>query len=209
MEIIVVEEEREAGGALVGGVIRTSISPFASECLDEAFGLSIGLWAVRFSEEMFEAELLAGFGKEIGAIGRAAIGQDALDGNAMSLVEGDGLVEGCQDTGDFFIGKETGKGQARMVIDGDMEGLGAGAWIAVGTIAGSANAGLEKAAKLFNIKMKELAWRGAFVAHNRRLGRIECSQAIEAVTLKDAGKGSFGDGKNHKDLGVGTALATE
>ena len=68
---------------------------------------------------------------------------------------------------------------------------------------------LEKAAKLFNIKMKEIAGGGAFVTQDRRLGRIEGGQAIEAMTSEDAGKGSFGDGKNHEDLGVRTALAAE
>jgi hypothetical protein len=40
-----------------------------------------------------------------------------------------------------------------MIIDGDVERLDAGAWIAMGTIAGGANTGLMEAAKLFNIKM--------------------------------------------------------
>jgi hypothetical protein len=109
----------------------------------------------------------------------------------MSLIEGDGLMEGGEDAGDFFIRKETGESEAGMVIDGDVEGFGAGAWIAVRTIAGGADARLKKAAKLFNIKMKELAWRGAFVTHDGRLGWIEGSQAVEAVPLEDAGKGSF------------------
>jgi hypothetical protein len=78
-----------------------------------------------------------------------------------------------------------------MVIDGDVKGLEAGAWIAVGTVAGGADAGLEKAAKLFNIKMKQLAGSGAFVTKDRRLGRIECRQAVEAMAFEDAGKGSF------------------
>jgi len=78
-----------------------------------------------------------------------------------------------------------------MIVDGDVEGLGAGAWIAVGAIACGADAGLMKAAKLFNIKMKQLAGGGAFVTHDRRLGRIEGSQAVEAMPLEDAGKGSF------------------
>ena len=81
--------------------------------------------------------------------------------------------------------------------------------IAVRAVAGGADAGLEKAAQLFNIKMKEFAGGGAFVAHHRRLGRIEGRQAIEAVASEDAGKGSFGDGKDHEDLSVGTALAAE
>jgi len=78
-----------------------------------------------------------------------------------------------------------------MIIDGDVKGLDAGAWIAMGTITGGANAGLMKAAKLFNIKMKQIAGRGAFVTQDRRLGRIEGSEAVEAVALEDAGKGSF------------------
>ena len=127
----------------------------------------------------------------------------------MSLVEGDGLMERSENAGSFFIGKKTGESEAGMVIDGDVKGLGAGAGIAMGTVAGGADAGLVKAAKLFNIKMKEIAGGGAFVTQDRRLGRIEGGQAIEAMTSEDAGKGSFGDGKNHEDLGVRTALAAE
>ena len=78
-----------------------------------------------------------------------------------------------------------------MVINGDVEGLGARARITMRTVAGGADAGLEKAAKLFNIKMKQLAWRGAFVTQDWRLGRIEGSQAMEAVAIENAGKGSF------------------
>ena len=79
----------------------------------------------------------------------------------------------------------------------------------MGTVAGGADAGVKKAAKLFNIKMKQLAWGGAFVTDDRRLGRIEGRQAVEALTLENAGKGSFGDGKDHEDLSVGPALAAE
>jgi hypothetical protein len=132
-----------------------------------------------------------------------------LDGDAMGLVEGHGLVEGGQDAGSFFIGEKTGESQAGMIIDGDVEGLDAGAGIAMGAIAGGADAGLVKAAQLFNIQMKQLAGRGAFVTHDRRLGRIEGRQAVETMALEDAGKGSFGDGKDHEDLSVRTALAAE
>jgi len=118
-------------------------------------------------------------------------------------------MESGENAGSFFVWEEGGKSETGMVIDCDVEGLSAGARIAVGAIACSANAWLEKAAKLFNIKMKELAWRGAFVAHNWRLRRIESSQAIEAMALEDAREGGFGDGKDHEDLSVGTALAAE
>ena len=35
-----------------------------------------------------------------------------MDGDAVGFVKGDGLVESVQDAGSFFVGKETGKGQA-------------------------------------------------------------------------------------------------
>jgi len=69
MEIVVMEIEGEESGAVFTGVIRTSISPFAGDGLDEAFGLTVGLRAIGFGEEMLEAELLAGGGKELGAVG--------------------------------------------------------------------------------------------------------------------------------------------
>lgn len=119
------------------------------------------------------------------------VSEDGLDGDAVGIVEGDGLVESSQDAGSFFIWEKGGESQAGVIVDGDMEGLCACAWITVGTIACGADAGLIKAAKLFNIKMKQLAGSGAFVTHDRRLWRVEGSQAIEAVASEDAGKGSF------------------
>jgi hypothetical protein len=91
VEIVVVEIEREEGGAVVRGVIRTSISPLASEGLDEAFGLAVGLGAIGTSEEMLDAQLEAGSGEELGAISGAAVGEDLLDEDAVSLVKSDGL----------------------------------------------------------------------------------------------------------------------
>lgn len=209
VEVVVVEEEREAGSALVTGVVRAGVSPFACESLNEAFGLAIGLRAVRTGEAMLEAQLMAGLGEELGAISGAAVGEDALDGDAMSFVEVDGLMESSQDTGSFLIGEERGKSQAGMIINGDVERLDAGTRIAMRTIAGGADAGLKEAAQLFNIKMKQFARSGPFVAESGRPGRVEGSQAVETVAAEDAGKGSFGDGKNHKDLSVGTTLTAE
>ena len=68
MEIVVMEEEREEGGAVDTGVVRAGISPLASDGLDEAFGLAVGLGAIGSGKEMLEAELVAGRGKEFGAI---------------------------------------------------------------------------------------------------------------------------------------------
>ena len=65
VEIVVVEIEREEGGAVVTGVVRASVSPLAGDGLDEAFGLAVGLRAIGTSEEMADAQLVAGSGEEL------------------------------------------------------------------------------------------------------------------------------------------------
>ena len=177
--------------------------------MDEAFGLAIGLGPVRTSEAMLEAQLMAGLGEEFGSISRAAVGEDALDVDAVSLVESDGLMESGQDTGSFFIWEEGGESQAGMIIDGDVKGFDTGARITMRAVAGGADAGVEETAKLFNIKMKELAWSGAFVAYRRGPWRVEGGEAVETMTAQDAGKSGLGDGQSHEDLSVGTALTAE
>jgi hypothetical protein len=153
MEIVVMEVAWEEGSAVVTGIIRAGVSPLSGDGLDEAFGLAIGLGTIGFGEAMLEAQLLAGGGKEFGTIGRAAIGEDGLDGDAMSAVKGQRLLESGQDRGDFFVREKGGKSDSRMVIDGDVKGFNTGTWVAVRTVAGGADAGLGEAAKLFNIKM--------------------------------------------------------
>jgi len=69
VEIIVVKVEREEGCSVNTGVVRTSIGPLASDGLDEAFGLAIGLGAIGTSEEMTQAEIFASGGEEFRAIG--------------------------------------------------------------------------------------------------------------------------------------------
>ena len=69
MEIVVMEKEREESGAVITGVVGASVGPLASDGLDEAFGLAVGLRAIGFGEAMDEAQLLAGGRKEFGAVG--------------------------------------------------------------------------------------------------------------------------------------------
>lgn len=96
-----------------------------------------------------------------------------------------------------------------MVINGDVKGFGSGAGIAMGTVAGGADTWLVKASKLLDIKVKELAWGGAFITDDRRFRRVERGEAVKTVALEDAGESGFGDGEDHEHLGVRTALAAE
>ena len=148
MEVIVMKVVRKKGSSLVAGVIASGIGPFAGDGLDEALGLAIGLWAVRSGETVFDAEFLAGGGEEFGAIGGASISEEASDLDAMVFVEGHGLAQSLQGAGDLLVGMEAGKGEAGVVIDGDVQTLDAGAGVAMGAVAGGAHAGLLEAARV-------------------------------------------------------------
>jgi hypothetical protein len=127
----------------------------------------------------------------------------------MGFVEGDGLVESVENAFDFFVGEQTGKGEAAMIINGDMEAFDAGPAIAQGAIAGGADAGALEAAQLLDVEVEKIARMRVLVALRRRLGRFECGEAMEAVAAQDAGKGGFGNIQHGEDLGVGTALAAQ
>ena len=56
MPVVVVEEELETRGTLVGMGVSVGVGPLAEAGLDEALGLAIGLWGVGSGEAMLEAE---------------------------------------------------------------------------------------------------------------------------------------------------------
>lgn len=132
-----------------------------------------------------------------------------MDLNAMGGVKGEGLVESKEDAGDFFVGKKTSESEAAMVIHGDVEGLDPGTRIAGGAIAGGADAGAGEAAEFLDVEVKELAGMGAFVTDHGRFGRLQGRESIKMMSAQDAGEGGLGDGQDHEDLSIGTALAAE
>jgi len=209
VEVVVMKVVRKEGSTVVAGVIGTGIGPLAGDGLDEAFGLAVSLGAIRFGEEMCEAELMAGGGEGFGAIGGAAISQELLDVDAVSGVEGEGLVEGVEDALGPFVREQTSEGEAGMVIDGDVEAFDASAWVAGGAIAGGADTGMAEAAELLDVEVEELAGEVAFVTLGGRFGRFESGETIEMMAAQDAGESGLGDGQDHQDLSVGTALAAE
>jgi len=209
MEVVVMKVMRKEGSAVIAGVVGPGIGPLTGDGLDEAFGLAVSLRAIGFGEEMFEAELMAGGGEGFGAIGGAAIGEDLMDDDAMSGVEGDGLVQSVEDALRPFVREQTSEGEAGVVVDGDVKTFEAGAWVAEGAITGGADAWASEAAELLDVEVEEVAWRSAFVAQDRRFWRFERREAIKVMTAQDAGKSGLGDGENHPDLSVRAALAAQ
>ena len=209
MEVIVMKIERKEGGAVVTGPVRAGIGPFTGDGLDEALGLAIGLRPTGFGKAMLEAELLAGLSEEFGAISGAAIGEDAQDGDAMVLVEGDGLVKGGEDALGFFVWKEGGEGEAGMLIDGDVKRFDADPRVAHGAITGGTDAWRLEAAQLLDVEVEKITGRIAFVADEGRFWRFEGGEPVEPMAAQDAGKRGRGNAKDAADLRAGTALAAQ
>ena len=55
MEVIVMKVVRKISSAMTAGVVGTGVGPLAGDGLDEAFGLAIGLRAIRPGKAMFDA----------------------------------------------------------------------------------------------------------------------------------------------------------
>jgi len=207
--IVIVEEEvRKIGSAMVAGLVGASVGPFASDGLDEPFGFTVCLRPVWASEAVFDAELATGGGEVFGTVGGAAIGQDALDLDVVKSVEVDGLVEGVEDAWDFLVWEDAGKGEAGMIIDSDVEAFDACAGVAHGAIARGANAWHREAAEFFDVQMEEFAWVVTFVADDGR-ARLQSRETVEAVPAEDPGDGGLGNRDHGEDLGVGATLAAQ
>ena len=186
MMVIFEDIVREEGGALCAGAVAASVGPFAGDSLDEALGFAVGLGAIRAGELVLDAEAIAGGGKGVGAVADAAVGEDALDGDAMEGVEADGLFEGGDNAGDLFVGQDTGVGDAGAVIDGDVQGLDAGAFAAIGAVARAAHPRTVEAAEFLDVEMEEFAGLIPLVTAHGRRSRLERGEAIEAVATQDA-----------------------
>jgi len=182
--VIIVEVEREIAGALVAGAKAAAIGPLSGECLDEAFGLTVGLRAIRSGGAMDETEFATGGGKSMRTVADAIVGEDFADGDVVAGKEGDGLVEGGDDVGDFLIGFDAGKAQAGVIVDRDVDGFDPGTFTAVGTIARAANAWADEAAQLLDIEMEQFTGCSPFVTHDRRLG-FEVTKPVQMMAAQD------------------------
>lgn len=127
----------------------------------------------------------------------------------MGGVEGEGLVEGIEGAGDFFVWEEAGEAEAGVVIDGDVKGLDACVPVALCSVARGADARLGEAAEFLDVEVKEVAWMIAFVADGRGFWRFEGGEAVEAVAAENARKCGGGNWDDGADLGVGAAVAAE
>jgi hypothetical protein len=200
MPVVVVEEAGEALRALVGMGVGVSIGPLAEGGLDEAFGLAIGLRSVGPGEALLEAQACDFRGHGPRAVGGAVVGVETLGGDAKLGKEGQCVVEESEGTGGRFVWVELSKGEAGVIVDGDVEILPACAWgMVVLTIPGDAMTGTLDAGELLDIEVDEFTWEGAFVtAHRQR--RFQGAEAVKTVAAQEAGDSGLGKLGGASDL---------
>ena len=156
--------------AFRGVLVETSLGPLANGRLDEAFGLATGAWSVDAGAGTSELEIATGLGEEGGTEAGAVVGHDATDRDAEVGEVGHGLAEEAAGGSGFFIGQQSGKSDAGMVIDGDIKKLPAGTAGFILGIAGEAMAGLVNAGQLLDVDVQPVARSGQFAAHDGRAG---------------------------------------
>jgi hypothetical protein len=111
--------------------------------------------------------------------------------------------------GSLFVWEQTGEGETGVIVDGDVEGLDTGAWVAMGAVACGADPGFSEASELLDVEVEKIAWSIAFVAEGWRFWRFQGREAVEVAAAQDAGKSGLGDRQHHQDLGVRAALAAQ
>jgi hypothetical protein len=78
MPVVVMEEEGETSGALVGVGVGMSVGPLAEGSLDKALGLAIGFWGIGPGETVLETQGGDGGAHGVGAVAGAVVGVNAL-----------------------------------------------------------------------------------------------------------------------------------
>ena len=144
----------------------------------------------------------------VAAIGRAVVGHDALDGDAMGGEEGQ--RPGEEGAGAFLllVGQDLGVGEPGGIVDADMDQVPADALLLAAAVAGDAMADAVDPAELLGVDVDQLARCGPLVADHRRL-RIERRQAAETEPAQDRPDGGARQAEEPGDLRPGQALAPQ
>ena len=96
---------------------------------------------------MLEPEPPAGLGKRLGAVAGAVVGHDPGDDDAEARIVGQGGLQEGDRALLPLVGQDLGEGDARGVVEADVDELPAGAAALAGTLAGDAVADPVEAAR--------------------------------------------------------------
>ena len=183
--VVVVEPVGEPVVSLLGVLVGTSISPF-SECgLDEAFCFSVGARGVGFGATVFDSRSAAGLSELSGTVAGAVIGEHGFEADAELCIPGERGVKSGDGRVCLLVGVDGGKGDAAVVVDGDMDILVAASAHPVALVAGGVEGPAGEAAELLDIEMKHVSRGFVLIARIHRQ-RFQVTDAVELETAQDA-----------------------
>ena len=206
--VVVVGPGSEGEVALVGVGPVSGIGPFAQSGLDEAFGFAIGLRRVRASAAVFEAHLETSLAKLVGAIAAAVIGEQSADEDAVASEEVHRIPEEGDGGRGLLIGKDASEGQARVIVDSDMQGLPTGMFLLTTAAAIAAPNDLLEAGHALDVEMEEIAGEGMLIAHHGRQ-RMQIAPAAETSAAQNAADGGRTESGALRNLIGRTMLTAE
>jgi len=193
-------------------MVGTRIGPLPQGSLDESLGLSVGLGGVGSGSDVPEAEPFAGPREGEGFVARAVIGHDALHLDAEACVVSDGGFEEGDSAAPLLVFPDLAEGDARGIVDADMDelptrALAAAAPIALASaVARDAMADTVDSAELFDVDVDEFAGVLAFIAAHR-LSRFQGPELVQAQALQNAADGRRRDPDRGRDRLAGQPLA--
>lgn len=137
--VVLVDPGFEAVFSVAGVLVGTDVGPFSERGLDEAFCFTVGSWRVGPGAAVLEAELFAGVGEGVGTVGRSLVGEHGFEVDAETCVVGQSLGGEVEDRGAGLVRVDGRGGDAAVVVDSDMDILGADTLDGIAAVAGDAN----------------------------------------------------------------------
>ena len=104
------------------------MGPFVDGGFDEAFRFAVGARRVGSGATVLESELVAGVGEAMGLVARAVIGEDASRNDAKPAEPAHGGSQEVRRTAFGLVRIHGREGEPGVVIDGDVQELGADAF---------------------------------------------------------------------------------
>jgi hypothetical protein len=168
--IIVLQPPREDPPAIRRGVVGAPVGPLAQRRLDEALRFAVRAGRVGAGPAMEHAQRPTGGPKAVGAIGRAVVGQDPAHADAVGAEPPQRAPQKVAGGGLPFVGEQLHIRDARVIVDGDVQVLPAGAADPMEALAGHAVPQAPNAAQLLGIEVEQVADRRVLVALRDRRG---------------------------------------
>jgi len=137
---------------------------------------------------MFEAHLQTSLAKLVGAIAAAVIGEQSADEDAVASEEVNRIPEEGDGGVGLLIGEDASEGQARVIVDSDMQGLPTRMFLLTTAAAIATPRDMLEASHALDVEREEIAGKGMLIAHHRRQG-MQIAPAAETSAAQNAADG--------------------